>query len=247
MIRQLFLAVSASAALLVAIPGSGETAFVAGASGRTGGYVLYRLQQAGLSAVGLSRDAKRASERNPGPWRWVEGDVRDPRKMAELVAGSDYLICAIGAPARSGALGPEFVDYGGVKNLVDAAIEAKVKHFVLISSAAAGHTGRRSKMIEVGNVRYWKTKGEDYLKASGLSYTIIGPGGLENKKCCNDGLRVLSRRDYTTGLIARGDVALIAVDALRNPDAKNKTFAAIRDDDLNPFEWRELLPTLGVD
>lgn len=209
--------------------------------------MLYRLQQAGFAAVGLSRNADRARDRNPGPWRWVEGDVRDANAMIKLVAGSDYVISTIGAPARSGELGPEFVDYGGVKNLVDAAVAARVKHFVLVSSAAAGRAGRRSKMIEVGNVRYWKTKGEDYLKASGLSYTIIGPGGLENRNCCRDGVRVLSRRDYTTGLIARGDVALIAVDALRNPDARNKTFAAIRDDDLAPFEWRELLPTLDVD
>lgn len=232
---------------MLALPAVAETVFVAGASGRTGGYVLYRLEQVGFAGVGLSRNARRAAERNPGPWRWVQGDVRDADAMTELVAGSDYVICTIGAPARSGPLGPEFVDYGGVKNLVDAAVAANVKHFVLVSSAAAGRTGRRSKMIEVGNVRYWKTRGEDYLKASGLSYTIIGPGGLENRNCCSDGVRVLSRRDYTTGLIARGDVALIAVDALRNPDATNKTFAAIRDDNLAPFEWRELLPELGVD
>ena len=95
--------------------------------------------------------------------------------------GVDYVICAIGAREREGPNGPEFVDFGGVRNLVGAAQGAGIRHFVLISSAAAGIHRQRSKMMEFGNIRYWKTEGENALKRSGLSYTIIGPGGLEDR------------------------------------------------------------------
>lgn len=248
---QLVLLVAAFAGLVAGALGedgaTGEV-FVAGASGRTGGYILFQLEAQGYrNVVGLSRDAERAASDQSGSWRWVEGDVRDPERMKVLVGDAQYVICTIGAPARSGPLGPEFVDYGGVRNLVDAAKAAGVRHFVLISSAAAGPYRGASRMNRFGNVRYWKTRGEDYLKTSGLDYTIIGPGGLLRQKCCRDGVRVLSRKDYDTGMIAMGDVARIAVDALSNPDARNKTFAVIRDESLEPGDWRRLLSDLGGD
>ena len=237
------------ACLLPPIAGAadGERVLVAGATGRTGSYIIRELRDAGYLVRAMTRNPARAAERLGDGWDWAEGDVREPAPLAAAMQDVDYVICSIGARSRSGPDGPEFVDYGGVRNLVDAAREAGVRHFVLISSAAAGPFRKRSRMAELGDIRYWKTRGEDHLKQSGLAYTIIGPGGLVNDGGGDVGTRLLTRRDYGGGRIAMGEVARIAVHALTDPDARDKSFAAIEDAGLAPGAWRALLGGLPAD
>ena len=230
-----------------AIPAPPERVLVAGATGRAGTFIRDTLRDEGYEVLAMTRSVPRAIERHGAEWRWVEADVRDREQVAAAMEGADYVISAIGAREREGPNGPEFVDFGGVRNLVEAARAARVKQFVLISSAAAGVYRQRSRMIEVGNIRYWKTQGENVLKTSGLPYTIIGPGGLENEPSSGQGLRILTRRDYDTGLIAIGDVAMLAVNALENPDARNKTFAAIRDKSVPRGAWPAMLAAIPED
>ncbi len=220
---------------------------VAGGSGRTGAYVIESLRETGYRVRPLTQDSAGARERIAGSWDWRQVDVRDPARVREAVAGADYVICVLGARQRSGPNSFEFVDYGGVRNVVDAAVDTGVEHFVLISSAAAGPHRKANTMVEVGNVRYWKTQGENHLKRSGLAYTIIGPGGLEDGPSQGSGLRALSRRDYTTGLIARGDVARVAVASLEAASARYKSFALIRDPAVTADAWRELVAAIPAD
>jgi uncharacterized protein YbjT (DUF2867 family) len=247
--RAMFLGATAFSCLLPMLASAADPArvLVAGATGRTGGYIIRELRDAGYQVRAMTRDPARAAERLGDDWDWVQADVREPSDLTAAMQDVDFLVCSIGARSRSGPDGPEFVDYGGVRNLVDAAVEAGVRHFVLISSAAAGPHRKRSRMATTGDIRYWKTRGEDHLKLSGLDYTIIGPGGLMNVSGGATGTRVLARRDYGVGRIAMGEVARIAVHALTDPDARNKSFAAIEDDDIAPGAWRELLSTLPVD
>lgn len=224
-----------------------ERVLVAGATGRTGSEIRVLLREQGYDVRAMTRDVERAVKRFGNDWAWFEGDVRDEEAMRRAVADVDYVICAIGATERDGPNDPEFVDFRGVANLARASHESGVRHFVLISSAAAGMHRERSTMIEVGNVRYWKTQGENALKASGASYTIIGPGGLEMEPAGKKGLRLLERKDYDTGLIAIGDVAMLAVNALKNPSARNKTFAAISDLTASRDDWLTMLEALPVD
>ena len=233
--------------LLPAAPAAEQTVLVAGASGRTGSYIITALRDASYQVRPLTRNAQRASERFGKNWDWTEVDVRDPASVAGAMQGVDFVICSIGASQRSGENGPEFVDYGGVRNLVDASKAAGVKHFVLISSAAAGPYRKRSGMVQLGDIRYWKTRGEDHLKLSGLGYTIIGPGGLLSEAASGLGLELLSRREYSGGQVAMGDVAMLAVNALTNPAAGNKSFAIIRNSKESPDAWQQQLADLPLD
>lgn len=228
---------------------AGETqlVLVAGASGRTGSQIMARLRAQGYAVRPLTSNRERAVQRRGDDWRWLEVDVRNAEQVATAMHGVSFVICAIGASQREGPNGPEFVDFGGVRNLTDAASAEGVRHFVLISSAAAGPHRKRSRMLEIGNIRYWKTRGENHLKASGVPYTIVGPGGLIDEPSAGEGLRVLARRDYPGGSIRIGDVAMLAVNALTNPDAVDKTFAAIRDDSVAADAWRTMLAELPVD
>ena len=238
-----------TALALMAASGSlaAELVLVAGASGRSGSAAIKLLDAQGYAIRALTTSRARAVERHGADWPWREVDVRDRSAVFAAMEGVDYVICAIGTGVLEGPAGPEFVDYGGVVNLVDAAVDAGIGHFVLMSSAAAGPYRERSRMLRLGMVRYWKTAGENHLKRSGLSYTIQGASGLINRPSQGAPLRVMPRAEYVTGRFTIGDAAMLLVDALTNPDARNKNYAVIGDDSVAPGAWRDMLKTLQVD
>ncbi len=225
-----------------------ELVLVAGASGRTGSAAMRLLHEQGYAVRATTTNRERAIERHGDQWDWVELDVRDRDPVFAAMQNVDHVICAIGSRSLIGGNGPEFVDYGGVVNLVDAAVEAGVRHFVVVTSAAAGPYRERSRMIIFARARHWKTMGENHLKRSGLNYTIIGPSGLrEEPEDGGEPLWLMARADYETGSVAIADVAMLAVDALTNPDARNKSYGVVRDESVAPGAWREMLKTIRLD
>ena len=75
----------------------------------------------------------------------------------------------------------------------------------------------------------------------------MAASGLEDKPSAGIGLRILQRRDYETGLVAIDDVAMLLVDALSNPDMRNKTFAVIQDPTAAPQAWRRMIEAFPPD
>lgn len=249
----LLLAVHAGAGVTVktsqvALPAQhGTLVLVAGASGDTGQQIVRSLLDEGYQVRPLTTNAFRARQRTGLDIDWVEVDVRDQAQMVSVMEGVDYVISAIGSRDWRGPNSPRYVDFGGVRNLVDAAGSAGVQHFVLISSAAAGPHRDHRDSPRLGYVLYWKTRGENHLRSSGIDYTIIGPGGLVNGPAARSGIRITSREDYRRGLIARADVARLATASLTAPSARNKSFAAVNDDELGPDEWVADLRALAPD
>ncbi len=249
----LLLAVSARAGVPVntpqaLLPAQQDTVvLVAGASGDTGQHIVRRLLDEGYQVRPLTTNAFSARERTGLDIEWVEADVRDQAQVVSVMEGVDYVISSIGSRDWRGPNSPRYVDFGGVRNLVDAARGAGVEHFVLISSAAAGPHRDHRESPRLGYVLYWKTRGEAHLRASGLDYTIIGPGGLVNGPAARSGIRLSSRVEYRRGLIARADVARLAVASLTVPFARNKSFAVVNDDELGPDDWVDDLRALAPD
>ena len=77
---------------------------------------------------------------------------------------------------------------------------------------------------------------EDHLRASGLSYTIIRPGGLGDVAAT--GKAFLADDPQAFSYIARADLAALAVESITNPAAFNKTLAAY--DPTRKTLWRML-------
>lgn len=221
---------------------------VAGASGSTGQHVARRARLEGYAVRATSRDVPTARRNVPGDYEWVQLDVRDGRAVREATRNVEYVICAVTAAAPEGPESPQFIDYRGVVNLIDAAVAARVRHFVLISSASAGTHRDQTKQPRYGFALLWKTKAEEHLKASGLSYTIVGAASLREGAASTFGLRAVPRDRYTTmATVAREDVARVALDALRNPSARSKTFALFNDPASTPHAWRKEIDLLGRD
>jgi nucleoside-diphosphate-sugar epimerase len=159
---------------------------VAGATGRTGLWVVRRLLHYGISLRAFARRADKLAEFNN-----IDGD--------------------------------------GTIRLIDAAADAGVQHFILISSIAATKPFHPLNLF--GGVLSQKRRAEQHLEKvfsnSGRTFTIIRPGGLKDGEPLRHKLQ-LDVGDKISGLIDRSDVAELAVLSLWHPKAKNNTFEAIR-------------------
>lgn len=224
---------------------------IAGASGKTGRQVLqaipagrYRVRALGGDLVRARRELGRSLYARA---EWREVDVRDTAAVRAALEGASYVVSAIGARAFEGPSSPQFIDYRGNVNLVDAAQSAGARHFVMISSASAGSHRDQSQVPRLGHVLLYKTQAEEHLKASGLPYTIIGPAGLLDRPARRDGLEILPRADYVSTNVSRADVARVALETLHNPDADRKSFALVGDRRGDPEAWRGQLRTLPRD
>jgi FlaA1/EpsC-like NDP-sugar epimerase len=118
--------------------------------------------------------------------------VKDtPAEIKDMLAGADSLVIAVGFvpgnPLKMNQVAHE-VDNLGTCKLIDAAKAAGVKKVVMISSILTnGRSWGQEKSAgfvitnAFGNVLDEKIVAENYLRASGLDYTIVRPGGLKAK------------------------------------------------------------------
>jgi uncharacterized protein YbjT (DUF2867 family) len=193
---------------------------VAGATGKTGRRVIQELMQRQIPVKALVRDAAIAKTILPSEVELTIGDVLDPVSLRGAIAGCTALICATGAHPSFDPTGPYKVDYEGTKNLVQVAKEQGIQHFVLVSSLCVSQLLHPLNLFWL--ILVWKKQAEDYLRASGLIYTIVRPGGLKNED--NSDPVVMQQADTLfDGSIPRAKVAQVCVEALLQPNARNKT------------------------
>lgn len=200
-----------------------ELVLVAGATGGTGQQVVAQLREQGYGVRALVRDAASATEKLGADVPLIVADVRDAESLVPAFDGVTRVISAIGAGEKEGPSSPEFVDYGGNNNLVDAAAKARVKQFVLVSSMGVTHEDHVLNRI-FGNILIWKLRAEDYLRDSGVPYTIVRPGGLHDKPGGEQQIVFEQGDEVKAVSIPRADVASVLVAALAHPEARNKTF-----------------------
>ncbi|MBL8631227.1 MAG: NAD(P)H-binding protein [Rhodospirillaceae bacterium] len=205
---------------------AGETVLVAGATGRVGKVAVELLKAQGVKVKGFSRNIDKAKEEVKDV-QWVKADVRDPKTLKNITKGVDRIIFAVGSNSfKDNTNTPDLVDNKGVAVLVDEARKTGVKQFVLISSVGvtrpnvAEGTDFQKVMAKVLSN---KLEGENYLRASGLNYTVIRPVGLWNRDGGQNPIGIMQGDVEVPGMITRADVAAVAVNALVNPDAKGKT------------------------
>ncbi|CAA6655000.1 unnamed protein product [Spirodela intermedia] len=216
-----------------------STVLVTGAGGRTGQIVYRKLKERAEQFVGrgLVR-TEESKEKIGGADDVFVGDIRDAAALAPACQGIDALIILTSAvpkmkpgfdPSKGGR--PEFFfedgQFPNSFNLLPsvAAAAAGVKHIVLVGSMGGTDPNHPLNSIGNGNILVWKRKAEQYLADSGIPYTIIRAGGLQDTA---GGVRELlvSRDDELlkteTRTIARADVAEVCVQALQIEEAKFK-------------------------
>jgi uncharacterized protein YbjT (DUF2867 family) len=225
--------------------GDGKVVLVAGATGGTGRALVRNLQAQGYAVHAFVRDAGKASVVLGDDVVYLTGDVRDMATIRPAMQGVTYVISSIDSTRSDPTNNPEAVDFGGVKNLADAAAAAGVSQFVLVSSSGVTDEDHfLNKQFD--NILNWKFKGEQALRTSGVPYTILRPGGLVNTPA-NEFAVVFAQGDTTGGRISREDVAQVCIAALQTPDALNKTFEVFNGETSGDNPWDVLFASLVAD
>uniref|UniRef100_Q3ARU7 NAD(P)-binding domain-containing protein n=1 Tax=Chlorobium chlorochromatii (strain CaD3) TaxID=340177 RepID=Q3ARU7_CHLCH len=209
------------------------TVLVAGATGRTGAWVVKRLQHHAFDYRLFVRSGEKALELFGAEVidKLTIGSIENTEDIRAAVRHADALICAIGGNAGDPtAPPPSAIDRDGVMRLAQLAKAEGVRHFILISSLAV--TRPDHPLNKYGQVLTMKLAGEDEVRRlfseAGYCYTIIRPGGLLDGAPMEHALISGTGDQITTGVIQRGDVAEIALLSLINPQAINLTFEIIQ-------------------
>jgi uncharacterized protein YbjT (DUF2867 family) len=212
-------------------------AFVAGATGETGRRIVKQLVDRGIAVRALVRNLDAARAMLPTEVELVVGDVLDQNSLATAIADSTVLFCATGARPSFDPAGPYRVDYEGTKNLVDIAKTKGIEHFVLVSSLCTSQLFHPLNLFWL--ILVWKKQAEEYVQKSGLTYTIVRPGGL--KSTDNPDAIVMSSADTLfEGSIPRTKVAQVCVESLFQPSAQNKIVEIVARPDAPPQDFEQL-------
>ena len=157
-----------------------KKAVIIGAHGKIALLTAPRLVEAGYAVDGVIRNPDHATDVSATGANPVELSLEDAGvdDLAQAFTGADAVVFAAGAgggnPARTDA-----VDHKGAVRAMDAAQQAGVDRFVLVSYARA--------LVDVDTLNpedsffpYAKAKhdADEHLRSTNLDYTILGPGRL---------------------------------------------------------------------
>lgn len=201
--------------------------FLVGASRGVGREIANYLSTKNLNIKALLRTENAAAELKALGIQVVFGDALNVSDVEQAILTNEPIHTVIttlgGLPGNS-----ERPDYLGNKNLIDAAVKAGVQKFILVTSIGTGNSvGALSPqaLAALGEVLAEKEKAEEHLIASGLTYTIIRPGGLKSEPATGNG--VLTEDPRIVGSINRADVAQLVIRALNSERTNNKVFSAV--------------------
>lgn len=213
-------------------------AFVAGATGETGRRIVQELVKRNIPVRALVRNMEKARGILPDAAELVVGDVLKPETLSVALGDSTVVLCATGAAPGFDPTAPYKVDYEGTKNLVDAAKAKGIEHFVLVSSVGASQFFHPLNLFWL--ILVWKKQAEEYIQKSGLTYTIVRPGGLKNEDSSDSVVMYNADTLSLSGSIPRQKVAQTCVEALFQPAAQNKIVEVIAKPEASPKSWEQL-------
>jgi uncharacterized protein YbjT (DUF2867 family) len=145
----------------------------------------------------------------------------DVASLAKAMKGMDAVVFSAGSGGSTGYDKTLTIDLDGAVKAMEAAQQAGVQRFVMISAL---HADRR-EFWEVSGIKpYYVAKhyADLILKSSGLDYTILRPGRLFNK----EGSGTITTTDPANQEgVPREDVARLALAALNHPNTIGKTIS----------------------
>ena len=158
---------------------------------------------------------------------FVVADAMDAEAVNAAVASADFqsVITTIGCFRCDPP-----PDYIGNRNIIDAAKTNGVSRLILITTIGTGESAEYTNLLSrivLAKILPLKEQAEDYLRASGLDFTIIRPGGLLPNEKTPTGNGRLYDDVSTFGFIHRQDLAEVIVAALDDDRSVGKTLAAV--------------------
>lgn len=146
-------------------------------------------------------------------------EALDTDALAELLAGHDAVVFSAGAgggnPQRTYA-----VDRDAAMRVTDAAARAGVRRFVMVSYFGAGPDHGVPADDSFFPYAESKAAADAHLRASGLDWTVLGPGRLTLEPATG---RIALGPEAAKGQVSRENVALVAAAALADDATIHRT------------------------
>jgi len=195
---------------------------VAGSHGQVGQHLTELLADAEHRVRGMVRDGAQTEAVAALGADPVVADLTEP--VDHAVEGCDAVVFAAG----SGGDAVEAVDRDGAIRLVDAAADAGVERFVMLSSMFADQPAAAPEPLR----DYLRAKGaaDQYLRESDLAYTVVRPGELTNEPATGR-IRTAADLSQKDGTIPREDVARTLAATLTADATRGETFELLSGDD----------------
>ncbi len=192
---------------------------VTGATGGLGSRIVRRLCQQEKEVRGFVRLTSRYSELESRGANIFIGDLERDKDIYKACQGVKYVISSHGSGGK-----PQAIEYRANIDLIDAAKEAGVEHFVFISVLGVDRGYEDSPVFKA------KREVEKYLQNSGLNYTILRPSAFASsllplaERFKQTGIYLLiGDPQNRTSVVSTDDLARIAIDSVFVEAAKNKT------------------------
>jgi uncharacterized protein YbjT (DUF2867 family) len=199
--------------------------FIAGANGQIGQHLLRAMADTDHEARALVRHPDQGPElQQLGATETVLGDLE--QDCSEALRGCDAVIFTAGSGPHTGPDKTIDVDQDGAIRLVDTARAMGIKRFIMVSSMGAGAPEKGPEKLR--HYLQAKHNADEYLKNSGLNYTIVRPGQLTDDD--GTGKVAVSARLESFGKIPREDVARVLLAVLDSANTENRIFEVVSGD-----------------
>lgn len=217
---------------------------VAGGTGTLGREVVPRLRSSGQDVRVLTRSAAGAEGLDA---EVAVGDVRDPSTLPAAVRGCSAVISAVHGFVGGRGAGPREVDDEGHRHLVQAAADAGVQRFVLLSVLDA----RPDHPMSLHRAKF---AAEQHLRRSDLSWTVLRPSSyvetwvriVGGKLASGGPALVFGRADNPINFVSAQDVAALVERATTDPGLRNRAVDVPGPDNLTMTELAEHLGATDV-
>lgn len=205
------------------------TIAIFGASGKTGMQVVQQALEQGYGVTAFVRTPEKMTIQHDR-LKLVQGDVTNPDAVDQAVAGADAVIVALGSKPD----GTDIVMEEGTTNIINAMNRHKVQRIIVMSSypmsgSPEGIAFLKSMGMDDGQIAAVKpvlddkTKQEQAVRESGLSWTIVWPLMLTDGAKTGQ-YRANEKLDVKSGdTISRADVADFMLKAITDPETERKT------------------------
>lgn len=200
---------------------------IAGGHGKIALVLERLLADRGDSVAGLIRNPDQVADLTDAGAEALVVDLENSSvaEVAGHVRGADAVVFAAGAGPGSGAARKETVDRDAAILLADAAIEAGVRRYLMVSAMGADRRAddAASDPVFAAYLRA-KAAADEAVLSSGLDAIIVRPGLLTDEA----GTGRVTIADATgRGSIPRQDVAAVLVALLDAPETGGLTFELI--------------------
>ncbi|MFI9153741.1 SDR family oxidoreductase [Streptomyces sp. NPDC053367] len=193
------------------------------------GQIALRLERLlaarGYEVAGIIRKAEQGDDLREAGAEPVLLDLESAsvEEVAAHLQGADVAVFAAGAGPGSGTDRKETVDKGAAVLFADAAVRARVRRFLVVSSMGADPRHEGDEVFDV----YLRAKGEADAHVQGLAaldWTVLRPGSLTD----DAGTGLVRLEAHTgRGAVPRDDVAAVLAELIETPATAGLTLELV--------------------